>query len=73
MSTEALAESQPPLAESADRLLTKAQLAERLQISPRTCDTWLRQKKLVALKIGKTVRFNWPDVLQRLNEQCRIT
>jgi hypothetical protein len=52
---------------ASDRLLNKPELATRLRRSPRTVDLWMRQGKLPYLKIGKTVLFRWPDVLEKLN------
>jgi excisionase family DNA binding protein len=50
-----------------DGLLTKRELAERLQISLRTCDSWMRNGRVPYFKIGpKTVRFRWNDVLEKL-------
>lgn len=49
-----------------DSLLTKRELAERLRVSTRTVDEWMRQKRLAFLKCGKTVRFRWSDVLEKL-------
>ena len=50
-----------------DTLLTKSELAPRIRRSVRTVDSWMRQGKLPYLKIGKTVLFRWPDVLEKLN------
>ena len=57
---------------ASDRLLNKRQLAAKLGISKRTCDAWMKHKRLPFLKIGKSVRFRWPDVLQQLNQRYRI-
>jgi hypothetical protein len=53
---------------ASDGLLLKRELAVRLRRSPRTVDLWMRQGKLPYLKIGKTVLFRWPDVLEKLSE-----
>jgi excisionase family DNA binding protein len=51
----------------AEGLLTKFDLAARLQLSVRTVDTWMRKGRLPYLKVGeKTVRFRWPDVVEKL-------
>jgi excisionase family DNA binding protein len=50
-----------------DGLLNKWQLAEKLGIGKRTVDLWMREKRLPFIKVGKTVRFRWPDVLEKLN------
>ena len=52
---------------TSDSLLTKSELAPRLRRSVRTIDSWMRQGKLPYLKLGKTVLFRWPDVLEKLN------
>jgi excisionase family DNA binding protein len=52
---------------ASDGLLNKRELAIQLRISKRTVDAWMRQKRLPFIKIGKTVRFRWPDVLEKLN------
>jgi excisionase family DNA binding protein len=57
-----------PLAMPAtDELITKRELARRLRLSTRTIDAWMRTKHLPYLKCGKTVRFLWTDVLEKLN------
>jgi excisionase family DNA binding protein len=59
----------PPAVSAQDdeRLLTKRELAGRLRVSTRTVDDWMRAKRLAYLKCGKTVRFRWRDVLEKLN------
>lgn len=57
---------------TADEILDKIETANRLKISTRTLDQWMRSKRVPFLKIGKTVRFRWADVLARLNENCRV-
>ena len=53
--------------QTSDGLLTKRELAARLRVSTRTVDEWMRAKRLAFLKCGKTVRFRWADVLEKLN------
>ena len=50
-----------------DGLLDKKEVAARLRHCPRTISLWMKQGKLPYLKIGKTVRFRWPDVLEKLS------
>jgi hypothetical protein len=51
----------------AEGLLTKLDLAARLQLSPRTIDTLMSKRLLPFIKVGqKTVRFRWPDVVEKL-------
>ena len=49
-------------------LETKRSLSTKLQISPRTLDSWMRRGLVPFLKVGgKTVRFRLEDVLEKLN------
>ncbi len=57
---------------SADEILEKPETAERLKISTRTLDQWMRSGRIPFLKIGKTVRFRWPDVVAHLQHNCRV-
>lgn len=57
---------------SADEILEKPQTAARLKISTRTLDQWMRAGRVPFLKIGKTVRFRWGDVLAHLTHNCRV-
>jgi excisionase family DNA binding protein len=50
-----------------DDLLVKREVAAKLKRSVRTVDSWMRQGKLPYIKLGKTVLFRWPDVLEKLN------
>lgn len=52
---------------ASDGLLDKPELAAKLRISKRTVDVWMKKQRLPFIKIGKTVRFRWPDVLEKLN------
>ena len=51
---------------ASDGLLLKRELAVKIRRSVRTVDLWMRQGKLPYLKVGKTVLFRWPDVLEKL-------
>jgi excisionase family DNA binding protein len=53
---------------ASDGLLTKRGLAPKLQISARTLDDWMRRGRVPFLKVGKSVRFRWDDVLEKLNQ-----
>jgi len=48
-------------------LLTKKELAPHLRVGTRTVDQWMRKGRIPFLKIGKTVRFRLPDVLEKLS------
>jgi excisionase family DNA binding protein len=60
----------PNVAATNDRasigLLRKRELAEKLAISKRTLDVWMQQGRIPFLKVGRSVRFRLPDVLEKL-------
>jgi len=45
-----------------EKLLTPAQVAERLQITERTVYEWIRGGKLTALKLGRLWRIRQDDL-----------
>jgi len=47
-------------------LLRKCELAEKLAISKRTLDIWMQKGRIPFLKVGRSVRFRLPDVLEKL-------
>jgi excisionase family DNA binding protein len=53
---------------ASDRLLKKRELAERLGVSSRTVDDWQRRGRIVYLKIGRSCRYRWRDVIERLSQ-----
>ena len=55
----------------ADNLLTKRELACRLRVSVRTVDEWMRRGRIAYFKIGKTCRFRYSVVLDKL-ENFRV-
>lgn len=56
----------------AHTLLTKRALAQKLQIAPRTLDSWMKKGHVPYLKVKKSVRFIFADVLRKLNENYRV-
>jgi len=52
---------------ASDGLLRKPELARKLSISKRTLDVWMKKGRVPFLKVGKSVRFRLPDVLEKLN------
>ena len=48
------------------KLLTKTQLAEQMCVQPRTIDNWMKVGLVPHLKIGKTVRFEFSSVMEKL-------
>jgi predicted site-specific integrase-resolvase len=57
---------------ASDGLLTKRALAAKLHIAPRTLDAWMKKGHVPYLKVKKSVRFVFADVLKKLNEQYRV-
>jgi len=53
--------------ENGDSLLTKRELAPRLRIAVRTLDNWMGKGCIPYIKAGRTVRFRWSDVLEKLD------
>lgn len=51
---------------STDEILDKQQTAARLQVSTRTLDVWMKAGRVPYLKVSKSVRFRWQDVLAHL-------
>lgn len=51
---------------ASDGLLNKRGIAVKCGISKRTVDQWMKKGRLPFIKIGKSVRFHWPDVLAKL-------
>jgi excisionase family DNA binding protein len=60
-----------PVSET-DGLLTKVQMAQRLNISMRTLEGWMQQRLIPYVKPGKAVRFIWPDVEQALRRKSGV-
>lgn len=60
-----------PATASLDELLEKPETADRLKISTRTLDSWMRAGRVPFFKVGKTVRFRWNDVVAHLQQHCR--
>ena len=65
-------ESEQPLDRASERLLKKAELAQRLGVSTRTIDDWQRRGRIAYLKIGRCARYRWGDVIAKLSELCRV-
>jgi hypothetical protein len=49
-----------------DEFITKAQLAARMKVTTRTIDSWMVKGYVPSRKIGRTVRFSWTEVCERL-------
>jgi excisionase family DNA binding protein len=53
--------------EHPNELITKAELARRLKVTPRTITAWTKRLRLPHIKAGYAVRFNWRNVENHLN------
>ena len=55
------------------QLLTIEEFAEKMKVARTTIFNWLKSEKLQQgkhyLRIGRVVRFQWPDVLEHLSEE----
>ncbi len=51
-----------------NRLLSYAEVAQRMGVSIHTVRGWVHQRRIPFLKAGKSVRFMWADVLQWLQK-----
>ena len=61
------AENVQDVERASSALLTKRELAPKLKIASRTLDLWMRKGRIPFLKVGKSVRFRWEDVLKKLS------
>ena len=59
-------DTESPVERASDGLLTKRELAIRLKVSVRTLDEWMRRGRIAYMKIGKTCRYRYADVLKKL-------
>lgn len=55
------------VADDADCLLTKKELAIRLKKSVRSIENWMKLRYLPYIKIGHSVLFRWGDVIKALD------
>jgi excisionase family DNA binding protein len=52
---------------ASEGLLRKKETAQKLAVSKRTLDAWMKKGRVPFIKLGKSVRFRWSDVLEKLN------
>lgn len=45
-----------------DWYISKLEMAKRMDVSTRTIEVWMHEKRIPYEKIGRTVRFHWGDV-----------
>ena len=56
----------PSLAPLSSGYITKTEMAARMQVTPRTIDSWMAKGLVPFRKIGRTVRFDWGEVCEHL-------
>lgn len=54
-----------------DRLLTVDEVADILQVSPRTVRTWSWDRRIPSVKIGSRLRFKEADIDRWIDGQTR--
>ena len=52
-----------------ERLMTVDQLAERLQVKPRTVYQWVHERYIPVVKLGTLVRFRPATITEWLNKR----
>ena len=57
---------------SNDGLLDKIKMAAFLDVTPRTLDSWMREKRIPYYKMGRSVRFHLPTVLAYFDRNYRL-
>ena len=55
--TASKSETAPSLA-----FATKAQIAKGVRVSTKTIETWVRERRIPAYKVGRTIRFKLDEV-----------
>jgi excisionase family DNA binding protein len=56
----------PLLAPMSRGYITNSEMAARMQVTPRTIDSWMAKGLVPFRKIGRTVRFDWDEVCEHL-------
>ena len=61
------------VAATADEMLTKQELAARLKVTERTVENWQVNGLLPYFKVSCCVLFYWPDVIEHLKTNYRVS
>jgi excisionase family DNA binding protein len=54
-----------------DNYITKKEMAARMNVTPRTIDSWMQKGLIPYRKLGRTVRFAWGEVSAHFASQQR--
>ena len=55
-----------------EQYITKTEMAVRMKVTTRTIDAWMAKGFVPFRKIGRTVRFHWPEVQDHLIARRRL-
>lgn len=58
--------------EGRDEFISKKELAARLMVATRTVERWQHDDLLPYFRVGTVVRFNWPEVVERLKKNFKV-
>jgi excisionase family DNA binding protein len=66
--------NQPSTINEPEGLLTRAELAAALKISPRTVDRMIADQEITPIRLrGKLIRFHLPDVVAELRSRANVS
>ena len=65
-------EAERVVRDAGERLLTKQEMADRLQVDLRTVERWMAMGVLRPLRIHGVVRFIWVEVVEALRAKCEV-
>jgi hypothetical protein len=50
-------------------IISRDELCKRLNISPPTAIRWSKKKLIPCFRIGSSIRYNWPKVIEALEKK----
>jgi excisionase family DNA binding protein len=56
---------------SNSQFISKIEMADRMQVTTRTIDSWMAKNLVPFRKIGRTVRFDWAEVCAQLKARSQ--
>jgi excisionase family DNA binding protein len=65
-------ENEEPKTQTVEGYITKKEVARRVKKTERTVEYWMLRGILPFVKCGKSVLFNWADVVRHLNEHFGV-
>jgi hypothetical protein len=57
------------LTSPAPEIISRAELCKRLNITEPTCIRWEKKGVLPCFRIGSSIRYNWPKVIEALENK----